>query len=975
MSKRRLLVLGVAAVSALSMGAINVPPVAHAASTSSAKSGPPPPPPAPAVKHKALRANPGKAPTTALPARISPTLATPVHTFTVNSLGDVAWDSAANVCETAAGNGVCTLRAAIQVANAQNVLDKIVIPSGVFGLTIATGTYTDAATGPLKLEDTAGIILWGSGASGGNATIIDGSALPSGVLRVPDGYAVPSYITNLQIRGGNNNGQGTSNNVGYGGGIYNNVDAVMSLDNVVITQNTDDNYGGGVYSDGNLEVTSSTISNNTCTSCYAGGIYSDSDTGGIFNNDWFINNQATGNDGGGIYGGAFVTVTQCHFTGNSAAGSGGAVDADYMSTFDMDTFTSNSAGDSGGAVYADYQTSVTNSQFNGNTSTDAGAVYVDYPGFFNNDTFTGNSVTGSNDGGALDIEETALIQNSTFTSNTGYDGAAIYADGAPTLLEDAFNNNGDVNTNAGGAFYNASSANFHDVTFTGNQANRSGNNGYGGAIYNSSSEFLSLANVAMTGNQASYVGGGLYNNGYVQAHQLQYVNNTAAEYGGGLYNNSYYDSWGDTYSRNNATTEWGGGIYTDDVFSLENSTITGNGATDPTNGWGGGVYNGSGEWMTLVNDTIQGNWANQGGGVYNEASDSDVTATNLTIAGNRALATNGGGGWYNTGTSTPISGSIFADNAPDQCNADAPGDVAVSGGHNLDVGTTCAFTTIGDISNAGTAQLSPLADNGGPTWTMAIPATSLANNADGGSCPATDQRGVARPLGAGCDIGAYEFDGANKRFVSLLYTDLLGRPADTSGLAGWDAALRSSWTPTSVASWFAHSAEHASNVVSRDYSLYLQRSASPADVSGWSGLLQNGSATDQSLDIMLLSSPEYYANRGSSNFDTWLNAVYTDVLHRPLDAGSQTAADNAHAHGATLVQFATAVAKSTEAYSIVVSNWYNALLGRNPSVADSAGWVNAIQHGTHYEDALANLTGSGEYFAYAQSHAPSQPVD
>ena len=54
-------------------------------------------------------------------------------------------------------------------------------------------------------------------------------------------------------------------------------------------------------------------------------------------------------------------------------------------------------------------------------------------------------------------------------------------------------------------------------------------------------------------------------------------------------------------------------------------------------------------------------------------------------------------------------------------------------------------------------NLGTLADNGGPTQTMALLAGSVAIDAgDDLSCPATDQRGVLRPQGAHCDIGAYE---------------------------------------------------------------------------------------------------------------------------------------------------------------------------------------------------------------------------
>ena len=63
-------------------------------------------------------------------------------------------------------------------------------------------------------------------------------------------------------------------------------------------------------------------------------------------------------------------------------------------------------------------------------------------------------------------------------------------------------------------------------------------------------------------------------------------------------------------------------------------------------------------------------------------------------------------------------------------------------------------------------MLGPLQDNGGPTFTHALLAGSPAIDArnpaapgsGGNACEATDQRGVARPQGAACDIGAFELE-------------------------------------------------------------------------------------------------------------------------------------------------------------------------------------------------------------------------
>src|SRR5512144_284336 len=73
--------------------------------------------------------------------------------YTVNSTADaVAANPAGGVCETAVGNGVCTLRAAVQVANASGAADTINIPPGTYTLTIAGINENAAATGDLDIN-------------------------------------------------------------------------------------------------------------------------------------------------------------------------------------------------------------------------------------------------------------------------------------------------------------------------------------------------------------------------------------------------------------------------------------------------------------------------------------------------------------------------------------------------------------------------------------------------------------------------------------------------------------------------------------------------------------------------------------------------------------------------------------------------------------------------------------------------------
>jgi len=81
---------------------------------------------------------------------------------------------------------------------------------------------------------------------------------------------------------------------------------------------------------------------------------------------------------------------------------------------------------------------------------------------------------------------------------------------------------------------------------------------------------------------------------------------------------------------------------------------------------------------------------------------------------------------------------------------------------NIDTDGTCKGTTVPPNS----LVISPLADNGGPTYTHAIGEGSVAIDAAVSDCPVNDQRGVHRPQGAACDVGAYEYDGEFERPTS-----------------------------------------------------------------------------------------------------------------------------------------------------------------------------------------------------------------
>jgi hypothetical protein len=215
-----------------------------------------------------------------------------------------------------------------------------------------------------------------------------------------------------------------------------------------------------------------------------------------------------------------------------------------------------------------------------------------------------------------------------------------------------------------------------------------------------------------------------------------------------------------TVTGNSAFTS-GGGVQAGGSVTILNSTITGNEAGDFGNG--GGVYN-LGTETLIVNSTITGNHADgqggQGGGVF---SSGEVTVVYSDIVGNSAPTAANIGGFeeesslasYATVVANPLGGGDNCENIP-----------ATSDGYNYEQGgSTCGFGAApGDVTNGSDPQLGALAANGGPTETL-LPATTspLVDAIPVAACSAgpatgisTDQRGVVRPQGDGCDIGSVE---------------------------------------------------------------------------------------------------------------------------------------------------------------------------------------------------------------------------
>lgn len=363
---------------------------------------------------------------------------------------------------------------------------------------------------------------------------------------------------------------------------------------------------------------------------------------------------------------------------------------------------------------------------------DGGAIYNDSGATLTvgNSTFYGNSVGGSagGSGGAILNNGTLVVTDSSFEANIGDAGAAIANRGTATISGSTFYGNSGGN---GGAIldFNNGHVSVTDCSFSGNSAGKDG-----GAIYESqysgNATEVSVTDSSFSGNTAngsSSHGGAITDfGGTLNATGSSFVGNSATVAGGGI----------DTYA---------GGV----VYSSGN-TFSANASAS-----GGGVANHG--TLNVVNSTLSGNTADtNGGGIDNTGT---LTVGNSTIFGNSAAS---GGGIDNDGGTATVKGTILASDSSGNCHG-----TISDGAYNISDDGTCGFAsytlpgtgaTIGDnvepmLSGAG------LADNGGPTQTIALqsasPAIDVIPLAD---CPPTDQRGVDRgDTGEGyCDVGAYE---------------------------------------------------------------------------------------------------------------------------------------------------------------------------------------------------------------------------
>ena len=442
------------------------------------------------------------------------------------------------------------------------------------------------------------------------------------------------------------------------------------------------------------------------------------------------------NGGGMLLKSSSPTITNCVFTGNSAAGS---------------NFSSNG----GGGMY--------------NSSSSPTLT---------NCTFSNNSISDFGSGGGMNNNSSSspTLTNCTFSNNSAqYYGGGIFNQGSssPTLTNCVFS--GNSASSVGGGLSGGGTLTLTNCVFSGNSAKVHGGGLSGGGT---------LTNCVFINNSANDLGGGMDGSGTLT--NCVFINNSAS-YGGGMNGSGTLTN---CVFINNSANYHGGGMHNSHASTLTNCVFTNNSASN-----GGGMYNRyfSNSNLTLTNCVFTNNSAKSaGGGIYdlsergtykntifhqNTSGSGHADLYNGAVAGvplskvSHCLVSGGYSGTGNVDGSPLFVNLNDPDGPDDKWFTEDDGLRLKDGSPGIDAGHNASLPAdTYDLDNDGNkTELSPF-----------------------------DLLGRTRLVGSVVDLGPYEFDPANPPPV-LVKTHLVGVSATTGGTATGGGDIEESKSTTLTA--------------------------------------------------------------------------------------------------------------------------------------------------------------------------------
>jgi hypothetical protein len=338
-------------------------------------------------------------------------------------------------------------------------------------------------------------------------------------------------------------------------------------------------------------------------------------------------------------------------------------------------------------------------------------------------------------------------------------GAVFVGEGAHVVLS-AVTVRNTASASHGGAINNAGTLTVLDSLITDTYTRY----GVGGGISNIGT--LTVTNTTISDTRANATvgnGGGIYSETALTLRRSTINNSSAYGKGGGVYTGgSQLNVIEDSKITGNEADE-GAGIYANASLSILRTHITSNGGA-LNGGSGGGIYS---RYVTVIaNSNISHNSADRGAGIF-VGPGGTATVRSSTIAFN-AVPGNGGAGVRRSspgGGPLTLMNSIVSDNNGSNCGVYDSLPVSSVGYNISDDGSCSSFTSAGDMQNTD-PLIGMLAENGGPALTHLPRPGSPAINAGspngcrdwGGALLPTDQRGAGfvRSQDGRCDIGSIE---------------------------------------------------------------------------------------------------------------------------------------------------------------------------------------------------------------------------
>jgi hypothetical protein len=375
----------------------------------------------------------------------------------------------------------------------------------------------------------------------------------------------------------------------------------------------------------------------------------------------------------------------------------------------------------------------------------------------------GSTIEGNTLSGVVALDASVFVSNSTIRTNLAGGLRATFTSefGRVAVLNSTFNDN---QASQGGALFvdDTVALGTDRVAVVGSTIrNNKATSGSGGGLQLLTAQ-TSIEGTVIRDNTATADGGGLSASGSLSLYLKEVtVTGNQAVNGGGV-----------------AVRQNGGQPFSNIERSLfANNTATGN---------GGGIYH-YGQISTLNNSTIDNNRAANGGGLYiDPASGGESHMSSTTITRNQASVKAGGVHFI---PNTPIfSGNLITTNtapaSPDVFMSPDISGFAFSNfvGNNAGATTSIQNGVNGNIVSTANPLLGPVVNAGGPTLTRPLTTGSPAINKVA-SGTTMDARGVARPVGASRDMGAFE--GA----CTLNNTQLVTNASFETNTSGWNASF------------------------------------------------------------------------------------------------------------------------------------------------------------------------------------------